>query len=119
MSKNFSRRTILRGFGGAFIGLPLLESLNNTAFAQTQKVAKRFILFFEHGGTVSNVGKSGSRYDGTGNNSGANGWDSLDPASEAFVPGPIHDVLSSSLDYLLLLRGMNGPGWLGAPYNGN
>ncbi len=115
---SFDRRTLLRGFGGAVIGLPLLESLGQQAFAQGAKVAKHFIVLFEHGGTLSNVSKDGSRYDGRGAESGFDDWKPLS-GGEAHSFGAIHQPLVPFSSSTLLLRGINGPGFYGAPYNGD
>jgi hypothetical protein len=57
-----SRRLVLRGLGGLSIALPALEFTHGTAWAQaTPNHAKRFIVFFEHGGTITGVGNNGTR----------------------------------------------------------
>ncbi len=63
--KNLTRRLMLRGFAGLGVALPLLEFMNDRAWAQAAqpKVAKRFLVFFEHGGTISNVDREGNKFD--------------------------------------------------------
>ncbi len=76
MSKpsHLSRRLVLQGFGGAAIGLPLLEYTHGKAWAQSAALPKRFIVFFEHGGYISACDKGGKKYDGLGKNNGTDGW---------------------------------------------
>jgi hypothetical protein len=50
-----SRRAVLRGIGGAAVGLPLLEAmgpLRGTALAQSAAPPKRFVVFFTPNGTI-------------------------------------------------------------------
>jgi hypothetical protein len=47
-----SRRTILRGAGGAAIALPLLDAMIRPGRARAAEPAKRFLVFFSPGGTV-------------------------------------------------------------------
>ncbi len=105
--RRLGRRIFLQGFGGALIGLPLLEYTHKTARADTGRPPPRhFAVFFEHGGTLSPVSKTGVRYDGSGAESGADGWAPLD-GGEALVPGPILQPVSGHLSSLLLLRGVD------------
>ena len=102
-----SRRLVLQGFGGALIGLPLLEVQAQTRGSGGKPVPpRRFVVFFEHGGTLSNVGKDGVRYDGTGAESAVDGWSPLS-SGEALVPGPILQAVASHKDSLLQLRGVD------------
>jgi hypothetical protein len=115
-----SRRWVLKGATGAAIGLPFLESvMEQKAFAQaTAPQAKRFFVFFEHGGTISAATRTGAKYSGNGSNNGFDGWAPLS-ASEALVPGLIHQPLVPHTDQLLVLRGVDNMAvWRQAPYNG-
>ena len=107
MKKNLalSRRLVLKGFGGAAIALPLLE-VQHEALAQTVSGPKRFMVFFEHGGTLCASRKNGTRYDGTGTNQGKDAWD---PAvkTEQLVVGPIHQPLVGFTDQLIVARGID------------
>lgn len=117
--RKLSRRLLLRGLGGLAIGLPLLQLNSGRAFgATTSRVPKRFIVFFEHGGTISPSNRWGERYDGRGQGSGDDAWK---PASndEALVLGPIHQPLIDHRDSLLVLRGIDNKACLEqAPYSG-
>lgn len=116
-----SRRLVLKGLGGAAIGLPFLESImEKKAYAQaTAPQAKRFFVFFEHGGTISAATRTGAKYSGNGNNNGFDGWAPMSPG-EALVPGPIHQPLVPHTDQLLVLRGVDNMAvWRQAPYNGD
>jgi len=120
-SKKLSRRLVLRGLGGAAIGLPFLESvMTRKAFAQaTAPQAKRFFVFFEHGGTISAATRTGAKYSGNGANNGFDGWAPLS-AAEALQVGPIHQPLAAHTDQLLVLRGVDNMAvWKQAPYNGD
>lgn len=120
-SKKLSRRLILRGLGGAAIGLPILESITTSkAYAQlTAPAAKRFLCFFEHGGTISATTRTGAKEDGSGEYQGTDGWAPASPA-EALQLGPIHAPLAPHLGSLLVLRGIdNKAGWDQSPYNGD
>ncbi len=113
-----SRRLMLRGFGGAAITLPFLE-FQNQARAQVAQEAKRFVVFFEHGGTISASAKDGSRHDGTDSNQTRDAWD---PAvkQEALVLGPIMQPLKGLEDYLLLPRGIDNKACMDqSPYGGD
>jgi hypothetical protein len=113
------RRIILRGFGGAAIGLPLLEATHGRALAQARG-PRRFIVFFEHGGTISASQKSGRRYDGSGRNNGVDGWAPKSPAGQPLVLGPIHEPLAPFASDLVILRGVNNTaGARQSPYNGD
>ncbi|HET9957955.1 MAG TPA: DUF1552 domain-containing protein [Polyangiaceae bacterium] len=112
------RRTLLRGLGGLAFGLPWLESLNSTAHAQAAGGPKRFIVFFEHGGTISANDKDGDKYDGNGANNGVDGWAPI--GGEKLELGAIHQPLQAHLDSLLVLRGINNRACQRqSPYNGD
>lgn len=114
-----SRRALLRGFGGLMIGLPLLESLPRQARAQSVSGARRFIVFFEHGGTISAASKTGKKYDGAGKNNGVDAWAPASPA-EALELGAIHQPLAAHAGSLLVLRGIDNRACaLQSPYNGD
>ena len=114
-----SRRALLRGFGGLMIGLPLLESLPRQAKAQSVTGARRFIVFFEHGGTISAASKTGKKYDGNGKNNGVDAWAPASPA-EALELGAIHQPLAQHVGSLLVLRGIDNRACaLQSPYNGD
>src|SRR5262245_17653925 len=102
---NASRRFVLRGFGGAAIGLPLLEATAGKAWAQSGP--KRFIVFFEHGGTISATQTSGRKYDGNGGNQGVDGWRPKSRAGEPLALGPIHEPLQPYVDSLVILGGVD------------
>ncbi len=117
MNSKFSRRLILKGLGGAAIALPLLDV--NQAFAQSAPMAKRFVVFFEHGGTISASQRGGTKYSGNGAQSGTDAWR---PASngEALQLGPIHQPLVPYTDSLLVLRSIdNMAGREQGPYGGD
>ncbi|MFZ5891946.1 MAG: DUF1552 domain-containing protein [Myxococcota bacterium] len=113
------RRTVLRGLGGLALGLPWLESIESNAHAQTAAgVPKRFIVFFEHGGTISAANKDGRKYDGTGVNNGVDAWAPL--PGEKLELGDIHQPLKAHVDSLLVLRGINNRACqVQSPYNGD
>lgn len=114
----FSRRAILRGAAGIAIGLPLLEVTHGEAWAQSIPVQKRFIVVFEHGGTISPAYRDGSKSDGTESMLAWDDWAPLDPG-ESLVLGPIHQPLESWKSKLLVLRGIdNMVCTQSAPYNG-
>lgn len=104
--RRLDRRRFLRGLGGAVVGLPLLEALHGRAFAQPLVQPRRFVVFFEHGGTLSSVSKTGARYDGKGVEAAEDGWR---PAAltEALQLGAIHQPLTPHVSSLLLLRGID------------
>lgn len=106
MSRRFDRRWFLRGFGGALIGLPLLEAMSSGARAQPFTHPRRFVVFFEHGGTLSGVSKTGARFDGKGDETADDGWRPAS-AAETLQLGPIHQPLQGHTSSLLLLRGID------------
>ncbi len=124
-TSELSRRIVLRGLGGLGITLPFLE-FQRDAMAQTASPGpKRFIVFFEHGGTISTTFRDGSRADGNGEYQGVNAWNPASPA-EALELGAIHQPLAAHKDQLLVLGAIdnmtvrkNGPyggdhGWSNA-----
>src|SRR4051812_13538923 len=93
------RRAFLRGLGTLALGLPLLEYTHGDAWAQGMPAPKRFILVFEHGGTISNQGRSGGGptrdfgwiSDGKDHLHGWDDWSPLAKTGETITQlGPIH-----------------------------
>lgn len=89
------RRAFLRGIGGVCVGLPLLEYTHGNLWAGGSTSPKRFVVCFEHGGTISNQATGtgtyqGGKHDGTGASHGEDWWRPADPASASLVLGPIH-----------------------------
>jgi hypothetical protein len=117
------RRAFLRGAGGFLLALPGLELTHGEAWAQATGAAKRFITFFRHGGTATNMPRGAidrllRRYDGSGAPQGANLWNPTDPSAN-LVLGPIHSILSAHRSKLLVVTGVdNAAGILQAPYLG-
>jgi hypothetical protein len=125
--KRLSRRFFLRASGGLLLALPVLEASHGTAWGGptgSPGVAKRFIVVFRHGGTVSNtqrypINQLGSRLDGTGPEQGANLWYPTD-RGETLALGPIHAALAPHTAKLLLLTAVdNAVGVLQSPYLGD
>lgn len=56
-SKTFSRRTLLRGAGGAVLALPYLELTAGRARAQTAAVPKRLVIYINGEGNLVNLWK--------------------------------------------------------------
>ncbi len=98
------RRGFLRGLGGVAVSLPLLELTHGKALADGG-APRRFVVFFEHGGTISNQ-SSGSKHDGSGDHHGQDLWAPAD-AGERLVLGPIHQPLVPHTDKLLVLQGLD------------
>lgn len=96
---SFSRRNFIRGFGGLAIALPALEFTSGKAFGQTA-AQKRFVTFFEHGGTLTNHTHGVYGYGGfTDGSSEQQGLDAWRPASRPGQPlqlGPIHKPLTDA-----------------------
>jgi hypothetical protein len=113
------RRAVLRGLGGLAIGLPLLDAFGSErARAQSAPTAKRFILFFEHGGYISSADKDGKKFDGNGAQNGVDAW--APKPGEALQLGAIHEPLAAHVDSLLVLRGINNRACqVQSPYNGD
>jgi Protein of unknown function (DUF1552) len=109
---------VLRGLGGLAIGLPLLEAFGDRARAQDAKVAKRFILCFEHGGYISAADKDGRKFDGNGAQNGVDAW--APKPGEALQLGATHEPIAAHVDSLLVLRGINNRACQKqSPYNGD
>jgi hypothetical protein len=117
--RSLPRRLILQGLGGALITLPMLELTHGDAFAQSAGVAKRFILFFEHGGYISNADKNGEKLSPTSNYQQTDGWKPAED-TEALKLGLQHQPLAGLEEYLLLLRGIDNLACKhDSPYNGD
>src|SRR5882724_4775415 len=100
MSTRLSRRLVLRGFGGMAIAMPMLEAIHDTAWAQNATPPKRFVTFFEHGGTLTNHTENVYAYDGftdgTQEIQGMNGWRPVSTPGQALQLGPIHQPLADA-----------------------
>jgi hypothetical protein len=111
------RRVFLKGLGTLALGLPLLEFTHGDAWAQGMPAPKRFILVFEHGGTISNQGRSGGGptrdfgwiSDGKDHLHGWDDWSPLAKNGETITQlGPIHATsLDAFKSKLLILRGVD------------
>jgi hypothetical protein len=113
------RRMFLRGAAGLAIGLPLLEYNNKKAWGRDGTPAKRLIVTFEHGGTISCASRGGTKESGLGEHHGWDDWAPLDPG-ETLKLGPIHTPLESVRDYCLVLRGIDNMACTKkAPYGGD
>jgi hypothetical protein len=104
------RRGFLRGLGGTVLSLPLLELTHGRVRADAG-VASRFVVFFEHGGTLSNQ-SSGGKHDGSGGHHGVDLWAPADPG-ERLVLGPIHQPLAPHVEKLLVLQGLDNRAAIG------
>lgn len=100
----FGRRAFLRGAGGAALALPLLEVTHGRAFAQGMPTL-RFLTFFEHGGTLSNMGTR-SFHDGSAKHHGLDYWRPASP-DEALELGPIMASLEPWKAKLNVLQGVD------------
>jgi hypothetical protein len=112
--RSLSRRLVLRGFAGLGVTLPLLEFQMDKAYGQAAapKIAKRFIVFFEHGGTISNVDREGNKStDQSSDTCIVDGWRPLSNGttdqSLAGKLGPIHQPLVGYESDLLVLSGVH------------
>jgi len=115
-----SRRIVLRGFGGAIVGLPLLEATHGRAWAQGAAGPKRFTVFFEHGGTLSASQKSGKKYDGNGGNNGVDAWMPKSAPGAPLELGAIHQPLTPYADQLVVVTGVdNMAAKKQSPYSGD
>jgi hypothetical protein len=113
----FDRRALLRGLGGAAIALPWLEATAGRAQAAATG-PRRFIVFFEHGGTISATMKGGKKYDGSGVNNGVDGWAAR--PGDGLVLGPIHQALQPFADSIAVVRGVDNAACAKqSPYNGD
>ncbi|MFO0726302.1 MAG: DUF1552 domain-containing protein [Myxococcota bacterium] len=125
MSK-LTRRLLLKGFAGLGVALPALEFTHDRAWAQAAPgKAKRFITFFEHGGTIANVDREGNMFGGPdADGCVVDGWrptsDGVSDKSLRGKLGPIHQPLVGFEDDLLVLRGVNNLAVMSqSPYAGD
>ncbi len=102
-----NRRLFLRGLAGSTIGLPLLEYTHGKAWAQGAPGAKRFITFFEHGGTISASKGTGQRHDGNGSNNGVDAWQPKSAPGAPLVLGAVHQPLQPFIDDLVIVGGVD------------
>ncbi len=109
-----SRRAFLVGAGGVCVALPLLEITQGRAHAATPAAqAKRFIVFFSHGGSISCRDRKGAKQDGKGTHHGQDLWAPADPG-QSLVLGEEASPLAALTNELILLRGVdNMAGTLG------
>jgi Protein of unknown function (DUF1552) len=106
------RRAFLRSAGGFALGLPLLEYTHGHVWAGGTASPRRFVVCFEHGGTISNQATGtgtydGGKHDGTGANHGEDWWRPADPSSASLVLGPIHAGLEPWRAKLVQLESVN------------
>lgn len=114
MSSPLSRRLFLQGFGGIAIALPALEFMQGRgkAFAQAAP-NKRFLTFFEHGGTLTNhthgVYGYGGFTDGSSDMQGMDGWRPTSRPGQPLALGPIHQPLTDAglASSCVVLRGID------------
>lgn len=105
---SFNRRLFLRSAAGICVGLPFLEATHGHLMAAEGK-AKRFVLFFSHGGTIScrhNSGQKGDPWaEGTWHN-----YDLWAPGDEGVELQTLGEEMASLEQWksdLLLLRGVD------------
>ena len=77
---NLNRRAFLRGASGLLVALPLLEYTQGKVLAAPGQ-AKRFIVVFSHGGTISWRNRSGELDDDSGKHTSIDLWAPKDPGS--------------------------------------
>lgn len=118
---SLDRRLFLKGLAGTAIALPLLEFTHATAWAQSVTgVPKRFIVFFEHGGSLTNSNKNGGKFDGKGAQNGVDAWKPVSLPGQPLQLGAIHQPLVGMEDQLLVLRGIDNLHCKhDSPYNGD
>ncbi|MDQ3034235.1 MAG: DUF1552 domain-containing protein [Myxococcota bacterium] len=100
------RRGFLRGLGGAAVALPLLEMTHSRALAGGAPAERRFVVFFEHGGTISNMKRRG-RFDGRGTEHGLDHWAPTSAPGAALRLGSIHQPLAAHRDELTVIEGLD------------
>ncbi len=110
--KHSGRRAFLRGIGGGALLLPLLEYTHGHLWAGGGGAPRRFITFFEHGGTISNQATGtgtyqGGKHSGNGASHGEDWWRPGDPSSAALVLGPIHQPLEPWTQKINLLESID------------
>jgi len=112
-----NRRAFLRGAGGILVALPLLEYTQGHLWAATGK-AKRFIVVFSHGGTISWRNRSGELDDDGGKHTSIDLWAPKDPGS---VLGTLGDEMAPLQDLagdLILFRGVDNMAGTAETYGG-
>ncbi len=90
-----NRRTLLRGAGGAVVGLPLLNMFKSTGRADTGLVAEdgfplRFVVFYHPNGVVQ-----------------PDWWPPGTPTEASWELGPILQPLAPHKDHLVMLEGVD------------
>ncbi len=122
---NFSRRFFVRGLGGVAIALPALEFFEGTAYAQSATSAKRFLTFFEHGGTLTNHTAGIYGYpgftDGTSDTQGLDAWRPVSTPGQPLALGAIHQPLADAglTNQCVVLRGLDNVAGLNQGDYGN
>jgi hypothetical protein len=86
----FSRRGLLKGFGGALIAPAFYRLLSNTASAQDSSLPRRLLVFFSPNGTVPN-----------------RLWPSGTETNFSFASDGIWSPLSSIASDIIVLKGLN------------
>lgn len=116
-----NRRNFLRGAGGLCVALPMLEATHGRSWAASG-TAKRFIVFFSHGGIISSRHNSGSKGDPWSEGH----WHSLDlwaPGDEGTTLNVLGEEMAPLEDFksdLTLLRGVDdGAGMNQGDYGGH
>lgn len=112
-----SRRNFLRGVGGILVGLPLLEYTHGELWAAPGK-AKRLIVVFSHGGTISWRNRSGQLDDDSGKHTAVDLWAPKDPGPDLGTLGDEMAPLQSLTSDLILLRGVDNMAGTVEPYGG-
>ena len=109
--KELSRRLLLQGLGGLGIVLPMLEFTHGKAWAAAPVAgtAKRFIVFFEHGGTITNINWDGNAFDTGDTNNNKEAWT---PHTTHGLPlaGKLNDIHQPCVgleDYMLVVDGVD------------
>jgi hypothetical protein len=111
------RRSFLRGAAGLTLALPLLE-WNEREVQAAGTPARRFIVMFSHGGTISCRNRNGGKEDGTESH---HGWDLWAPPTESLALsalGEEMEPLTPHASDLILLRGVDNRAGMAADYGG-
>ncbi len=115
--RNQNRRAFLRGAAGMTLALPLLEYTHGSAWSAVEP-ARRFIVFFSHGGTITCRDRSGVKENGHGDH---HGWDLWAPPSESTTLSAMGEELAPLdplVDDLILLRGIDNMAGTAETYGG-
>lgn len=115
--RGVGRRAFLRGAAGISIALPFLEYTHREAIS-APGVAKRFIVFFSHGGTISCRDRNGGREDGRGAHHGWDLWAPPTPSPTLTKMGEELAPLDPHVDYINLLRGVDNMAGTAETYGG-